>query len=134
MFLWPPATIVWLLARAHSKCQISSEFELLFSKIMSLVRNPSKYGVSSSHADEDTLPTATQTSFFQKGREFESRYVNHHYTEEERQKLGTFESVDYLPPHSAVYKVRCNFRGLSCFVFVLVFFHPACTRQRVTPQ
>ncbi|XP_074627638.1 chloride channel protein C-like [Acropora palmata] len=71
---------------------------------MSLVRNPSKYGVSSSHADEDTLPTATQTSFFQKGREFESRYVNHHYTEEERQKLGTFESVDYLPPHSAVYK------------------------------
>lgn len=104
MFLWPPARIVWLLARAHSKCQISSEFELLFSKIMSLVRNPSKYGVSSSHADEDTLPTTTQTSFFQKGREFESRYVNHHYTEEERQKLGTFESVDYLPPHSAVYK------------------------------
>jgi len=72
---------------------------------MSFRRNPSKYGVSSSHADEDALPTATQTSFFQKGREFESRYVNHHYTQEEREKLGTFESVDYLPPHSAVYKV-----------------------------
>ncbi|XP_073241792.1 chloride channel protein C-like [Porites lutea] len=71
---------------------------------MSLRRNASKYGVSSTHADEDTLPTETQTSFFQKGREFESRYVNHHYTEEEREKLGTFESVDYLPPHSAVYK------------------------------
>ena len=72
---------------------------------MALKRNASKYGVSSTHADEDTLPTETQTSFFQKGREFESRYVNHHYTEEEREKLGTFESVDYLPPHSAVYKV-----------------------------
>ncbi|XP_020629537.1 chloride channel protein C-like [Orbicella faveolata] len=71
---------------------------------MALRRNASKYGASSSHADEDTLPTETQTSFFQKGREFESRYVNHHYTEEEREKLGTFESVDYLPPHSAVYK------------------------------
>ena len=91
---------------------------------MSLVRNPSKYGVSSSHADEDTLPTATQTSFFQKGREFESRYVNHHYTEEERQKLGTFESVDYLPPHSAVYKVRCNFRVLFSFNLFLFFFSP----------
>lgn len=72
---------------------------------MSLRRKPSKYGVSSSHADEDALPTANQTSFFQKGREFESRYINHHYTEEEKEKLATFESVDYLPPHSAVYKV-----------------------------
>ena len=85
---------------------ISLSFRALFlQQDMSLRRNASKYGVSSSHADEDTLPTNTQTSFFQKGREFESRYVNHHYTEEEREKLGTFESVDYLPPHSAVYKV-----------------------------
>ena len=53
----------------------------------------------------DALPTANQTSFFQKGREFERRYVNHHYTEEEKEKLATFESVDYLPPHSTVYKV-----------------------------
>ena len=52
-----------------------------------------------------SIPTANQTSFFQKGREFESRYVNHHYTEEEKEKLATFESVDYLPPHSTVYKV-----------------------------
>ena len=72
---------------------------------MSIRRKPSKYGVSSSHADEDALPTTNQTSFFQKGREFESRYVNHHYTEEEKEKLATFESVDYLPPYSAVYKV-----------------------------
>ena len=80
---------------------------------MALRRNASKYGASSSHADEDTLPTETQTSFFQKGREFESRYVNHHYTEEEREKLGTFESVDYLPPHSAVYKVSRGFHDFD---------------------
>lgn len=81
---------------------------------MSLRRKGSKYGVSSSHADEDSLPTEIQTSFFQKGREFESRYVNHHYTEEERETLGTFESVDYLPAHSAVYKVCrvCKFTSL----------------------
>lgn len=88
---------------------------------MSFRRNPSKYGVSSSHADEDALPTATQTSFFQKGREFESRYVNHHYTQEEREKLGTFESVDYLPPHSAVYKV-CQ----VCILLVQLFKYLFC--------
>lgn len=69
------------------------------------MRRSKVYGVRSTHADEDSLPTDTQTSFFQKGREFESAYVNHSYTEEEKQQLATFESVDYLPPHSAVYKV-----------------------------
>ena len=94
---------------------------------MSLRRNASKYGVSSSHTDEDTLPTATQTSFFQKGREFESRYVNHHYTEEEREKLATFESVDYLPPHSAVYKVTVDFSYFLNYEgqwFLLLKSHP----------
>ena len=59
----------------------------------------------STHEDISLRATETHISFFQKGREFESRYVNHHYTEEEREKLGKFESVDYLPPHSTVYKV-----------------------------
>ena len=63
------------------------------------------YGVTSTHADEDALPSATKHGFFQRGREFESAYVNHSYTEEEREQLATFESVDYLPPHSTVYKV-----------------------------
>ena len=78
---------------------------------MSLRRDASKYGVTSTHADEDALPTETQTRFFQKGREFESRYVNHKYTDEEKQQLQTFESVDYLPPHSAVYKVSLSQRA-----------------------
>ncbi|KXJ16127.1 chloride channel protein D [Exaiptasia diaphana] len=67
-------------------------------------RRAKTYGVASGHADEDTLPTTTQTSFFQKGREFESAYVNHKYTDEEKEQLATYESVDYLPPHSSVYK------------------------------
>ncbi|CAH3018540.1 unnamed protein product [Porites evermanni] len=66
---------------------------------MSLRRN-----AESTHEDIPLRATETHISFFQKGREFESRYVNHHYTEEEREQLGKFESVDYLPPHSTVYK------------------------------
>ncbi|XP_048583909.1 chloride channel protein D [Nematostella vectensis] len=67
-------------------------------------RKGKTYGVASGHADEDALPTTTSTSFFQKGREFESVYVNHKYTDEEKEQLATYESVDYLPPHSSVYK------------------------------
>jgi hypothetical protein len=64
-----------------------------------------RYGVRSTHADEDTLPAFAQTSFFQKGREFESAYVNHKFTEEEKHQLATYDSLDYFPPHSVVYKV-----------------------------
>ncbi|KAG1682671.1 Chloride channel protein A [Nymphon striatum] len=42
-------------------------------------------------------------NFFASGRDFESAYVNHQYTESERKTLGTYESLDYLPPHSKVY-------------------------------
>jgi uncharacterized phage infection (PIP) family protein YhgE len=65
-----------------------------------------RYGVRSTHADEDTLPAFAQTSFFQKGREFESAYVNHKFTEEEKHQLATYDSLDYFPPHSVVYKVE----------------------------
>ena len=41
---------------------------------------------------------------FLQGRDFESAYVNHKYTEKERQTLGSFESLDYLPSHSIIYK------------------------------
>lgn len=75
------------------------------TQLGSMSRRSKTYGVASGHADEDTLPTTTQTSFFQKGREFESAYVNHKYTDQEKEQLATYESVDYLPPHSSVYKV-----------------------------
>ena len=64
-----------------------------------------RYGVRSNHADEDTLPAFARTSFFQKGREFESAYVNHKFTDEEKHQLATYDSLDYFPPHSVVYKV-----------------------------
>lgn len=73
------------------------------------LRRGKVYGVASSHADEDTLPTTSKHGFFQRGREFESAHVNHSYTQEEREKLATFESVDYLPPHSTVYKVKLSY-------------------------
>ena len=64
-----------------------------------------RFGVRTTHADEDSLPAYAQTSFFQKGREFESAYVNHKFTEEEKRQLATYDSLDYFPPHSVVYKV-----------------------------
>lgn len=49
-------------------------------------------------------PTDDASSFFARGRDFESRYENHKYTEQERDVLASYESVDYLPPHSHVYR------------------------------
>lgn len=75
-----------------------------------------RYGVRSAHADEDTLPAFARTSFFQKGREFESAYVNHKFTDEEKHQLATYDSLDYFPPHSVVYKVReMNFCKFNVF-------------------
>ena len=53
---------------------------------------------------EGVHPTDDQNGFFARGREFESRYVNHQYTEQEKEFLASYESVDYLPPHSHVYE------------------------------
>ncbi|XP_033125254.1 chloride channel protein B-like [Anneissia japonica] len=49
-------------------------------------------------------PSDDNSRFFAKGRDFESRYVNHKYTKQERELLATYESLDYLPPHSHAYK------------------------------
>ena len=43
-------------------------------------------------------------SFFQKGREYESTFVNHRYTEKELRVLASYETLDYLPPDSVVYR------------------------------
>ncbi|XP_041457216.1 chloride channel protein C-like [Lytechinus variegatus] len=58
-----------------------------------------KYGVG-----EDHHPTDDTNRFFAKGRDYESRFVNHQYTAQEREILSAYESLDYLPPHSHVYK------------------------------
>ena len=69
------------------------------------ISNRRGFGVRSGYADEDTRPAFARTSFFQKGREFESAYDNHKFTEKEKQQLATYDSLDYFPPHSVVYKV-----------------------------
>ncbi|KAL5021105.1 hypothetical protein ScPMuIL_000260 [Solemya velum] len=42
--------------------------------------------------------------FLETGRDFEPIYVSHKYTEEEKETLSSFESLDYLPSHSDVYR------------------------------
>ena len=39
-----------------------------------------------------------------RGHDVESARHNHYYTREERQRLNDVESIDYLPPNSAVYR------------------------------
>ena len=46
-----------------------------------------------------------KTGFFQSGRDYESRFVNHRYLSDEKKILNQYESVDYFSPHSKVYKV-----------------------------
>ena len=41
-------------------------------------------------------------SFFMRGREYESVYVNHRFTKEELKVLASYESLNYLPPDSKV--------------------------------
>ncbi|XP_064641031.1 chloride channel protein C-like isoform X2 [Lineus longissimus] len=69
-------------------------------------RRLAKYGATHEPPLDDAVlyPHDDDHSFFAKGRDFESRYVNHKYTQKERETLATFESLDYLPSHSEVYK------------------------------
>ena len=53
-------------------------------------------------ADYESQPVLEEVAFFSKGRDLQSTYVNHKYTEAEREVLGSYDSTDYLPPHSQV--------------------------------
>ena len=58
-----------------------------------------------------------KTGFFQRGRELESVYDNHKYTDDEREVLKDYESLDYLPPHSTAYKAsRLVLLHLCCLL------------------
>ncbi|XP_071958229.1 chloride channel protein C-like isoform X2 [Antedon mediterranea] len=65
-----------------------------------------KLVVNSTFDDDhsESHPSDDNSRFFARGRDFESRYVNHKYTRQERELLATYESLDYLPPHSQAYK------------------------------
>ncbi|KAL4234642.1 hypothetical protein ACF0H5_006283 [Mactra antiquata] len=43
-------------------------------------------------------------SFLAAGRDYESMSTTHKYTTQERETLSTYESLDYLPSHSDIYK------------------------------
>ena len=61
--------------------------------------NPTKDWVEDS--DYESQPVVDE-AFFTKGRDLQSTAVNHKYTEKEREVLGSYDSMDYLPPHSQV--------------------------------
>ncbi|XP_059079772.1 chloride channel protein C-like [Tigriopus californicus] len=52
-------------------------------------------------------------SFFQRGREYESAYVNHRYTDKELKILNSHQTLDYLPPDSVVYRKWLKSRPLG---------------------
>ncbi|KAK9804251.1 hypothetical protein WJX72_003440 [[Myrmecia] bisecta] len=61
--------------------------------------------LSDSNEEEHLLPSRNPfKSLFQRGHDVEGAGVNHHYTREERERLNDVESIDYLPPNSAVYR------------------------------
>lgn len=76
------------------------------SRTDSARRRLAKYGTTQEPPKDDALfyPQDDTHSFFALGRDIESVYTNHKYTTEEKATLGTFESLDYLPSHSEVYK------------------------------
>ncbi|KAI8746592.1 chloride channel protein C [Biomphalaria glabrata] len=43
-------------------------------------------------------------SLFAKGRDYEPAYVTHEYTQQEKDTLNAYESCDYLPSHSHIFK------------------------------
>lgn len=65
-----------------------------------------KTGLSEPQPKDDTVeyPADDQYGLFEQGRDYEPVYVTHKYTKEEQRTLSSFESVDYLPPHSEIYK------------------------------
>merc|ERR1711962_1365234 len=54
-------------------------------------------------ADYESQPVIEEKEFFCKGRDLQSTTVNHQYTQAEREVLASYDSMDYLPPHSQVY-------------------------------
>ena len=44
------------------------------------------------------------SKLFRKSSELEDASVNHQYTRAERERLSNVESIDYLPPNSAVFR------------------------------
>ena len=61
--------------------------------------------------NEIYYPTDDTHGFFTSGRDFESISTNHLYTEDERNTLATYESLEYMPTQSRAY--RCWLKNQS---------------------
>ena len=48
--------------------------------------------------------TDEHESFFARGRDFEAVGDAHSYTEQEKELLNSFESINYLPPNNMIYR------------------------------
>ena len=106
----------------HHSFQVSHHRKLLCSRISSWARAPNYHSscerlqkVEMEQLEEEGNPTkdwvedsdyesqpVVDEAFFTKGRDLQSTAVNHKYTEKEREVLGSYDSMDYLPPHSQV--------------------------------
>ncbi|KAL8619446.1 hypothetical protein ACOMHN_011797 [Nucella lapillus] len=67
----------------------------------------SKYGSTMGQPpSDDSVFYVNDDDFgiFASGRDYEPVYITHKYTAEERETLASFESLDYLPSHSQVYR------------------------------
>jgi hypothetical protein len=68
------------------------------------------YGLHTEDDDDPAVGTSVPlnddvvTSFFKRGREYESVFTNHRYTAEELRVLGSYETLNYLPPDSKVFR------------------------------
>lgn len=69
-------------------------------------RSLNRYGTTAQPPRDDAVYYVTDDNFgvFARGRDYEPVNVTHQYTTEERKTLASFESLDYLPSHSQVYK------------------------------
>ncbi|ESN98453.1 hypothetical protein HELRODRAFT_176929 [Helobdella robusta] len=56
------------------------------------------------YQNDIVCPSDDNFSCFAKGREYGSSSITHQYTEQEREMLADYESLEYLPYHSYVYR------------------------------
>ncbi|KAH9499720.1 hypothetical protein Btru_077658 [Bulinus truncatus] len=73
----------------------------------SVVRTSFSRGTKQTPPKDDTIFAVKDDenfSVFAKGRDYEPAYVTHEYTDQEKETLNAYESCDYLPSHSHIFK------------------------------
>ncbi|XP_060587255.1 chloride channel protein C-like isoform X2 [Ruditapes philippinarum] len=77
----------------------------------------SKTGTMTDEIVDDSIRyhTDDEYSFLAAGRDFESMNTTHKYTDQERLTLAAYESLDYLPSHSDIYKKWIKHQKVSSY-------------------